>query len=70
MTKSEVLWSLKVVTSYISYNPSKELGEIFKAMFSENDVAKKLAIGFAKLSYLITFGLAPYIHEELLKPVE
>ena len=39
-------------------------------MFSENDVAKKLAIGFAKLSYLITFGLAPYIHEELLKPVE
>ena len=70
VTKSEVLRALKVVTSHFSYNSSKDLGEIFKAIFSENNIAKKLAIGFIKLSYLITCGLAPYFHEELLKSVE
>ena len=70
VTKSEVLWALKVVANHFSYNSSKDLGEIFKLMFPDSNIAKKLSIGSSKLSYLITHGLAPYFHDELLKLVD
>ena len=67
-TKSELEWAFRVVSSHFSYNLSKDLGMIFKAVFLDNDIAKHY-MGSTKL-YLISHGLAPYLHEKILKSVE
>lgn len=65
-----MLWALKVVVNHLSYGPSKDISEIFNAMFPDSTITKRLAIGCFKLPYVITYGLEPYFVKELLKSVE
>ena len=67
-TKSELEWAFRVVSSHFSYNLSKDLVMIFKAVFLDSNIAKHY-IGSTKL-YLISHGLAPYFHEKIIKSVE
>ena len=39
-------------------------------MFPDSKIADKMTLGSAKLSYLITHGLAPYLHDELMKLID
>ena len=40
--------------------------EIFKAMFPDSNIAQGMSCGATKLSYLITFGIAPYFRQLLI----
>ena len=68
--KSEILWALKVIDSHFSYNSSKNIKELLKLMFPDSKIADKMTLGSTKLSYLITHGLAPYFHDELMKLID
>ena len=40
---------------------------VFKAMFPDSIIAQHMSYGPTKLSYLISFGIAPYFMDLLLK---
>jgi hypothetical protein len=69
VTKAEVMWAIKCIMSHFSMNSSTDLGDIFQMMFSDSSTAKKISIGRTKLAYTITYGLAPYFHNQLLREV-
>ena len=64
--KAEILWALKSVMSHFSYNSSQDIGDVFRAMYPDSKIAQQWFCGAVKLSYLITFGIAPYFKELLL----
>ena len=52
--------------SHFFYNSSQDIGDVFRAMFPDSKIAQQWSCGAIKLSYLITFGIAPYFKELLL----
>ena len=64
--KAEIIWALKSVMSHFSYNPAHDITDIFKAMFPDSSIAQHMSCGPTKLSYLISFGIAPYFRDLLL----
>lgn len=67
VTRAEVLWALKSVASHYSMNSSADLKSIFQLMFPDSAIAQKVTIGSTKLAYYITYGLAPYYHNQLIR---
>ena len=64
--KAEIIWALKSVMSHFSYNSAHDITDIFKAMFPDSSIAQHMSCGPTKLSYLISFGIAPYFRDLLL----
>ena len=64
---AEILWALKVIESHFSYNSSRNIVDVLKMMLPDSKIVEKLCLGSTKLAYLITHGLAPLFHDELLK---
>ena len=64
--KAEILWTLKSVMSHFSLNSAQDIMEIFKPMFPDSNIAQGMSCGETKLSYLITFGIAPYFKQLLI----
>lgn len=67
--EAEVLWVLNTVAKHQSYNGNDGLGEVFRAMFPDSEIAKTLTCGKDKTSYIARFGLAPYIQNNLFTDV-
>ena len=65
--KAEIFWALKSVMSHFSYNSAHDITDVFKAMFPDSIIAQHMSCGPTKLSYLISFGIAPYFMDLLLK---
>ena len=65
--KAEILWALKVIESHFSYNSSRNIVDLLKMMLRDSKIVEKLCLCSTKLAYLITHGLAPFFHDELLK---
>lgn len=65
--KAEIVWALKSVMSHFSYNSTQDIGDVFRVMFPDSKTAQLWSCGPTKLSYLITFGIAPYVRELLLE---
>ena len=68
--KAEILWALKTVMSYFSYNSATDITDVFRAMFPDSAIAQKINCGSTKLSYLICFGIAPYFKQQLLNELK
>ena len=66
VTRAEVIWAMKCILSRFSMNASTDIKDVFLMMFSDSSIAKKLSMGSTKLSYYITFGLAPFFRDKLL----
>ena len=64
--KAEIFWALKSVMSHFSYNSA----DVFKAVFPDSIIAQHMSCGPTKLSYLISFGIAPYFMDLLLKELK
>ena len=64
--KAEIIWALKSVMSHFSYNSAHDITDIFKAMFPDSSIAQHMSCGPTELSYLISFGIAPYFRDLLL----
>ena len=68
--KSEVLWTLKTISSHCSYNSNENIDKIFRVMFPDSQIAAKFTCGSRKTSYLCVFGLATHFKEMLMKAVK
>ena len=56
--------------SHFSYYSAHDITDVFKAMFPDNIIAQHMGCGPTKLSYLISFGIAPYFMDLLLKELK
>ena len=68
--KAEIFWALTSVMSHFSYNSAHDITDVFKAMFPDSIIAQHMSCGPTKLSYLISFGIAPYFMDLLLKELK
>ena len=66
---AEVRWALKTVMSHYSLNSAQDITDVFRMMFPDSKIAQQMSCGATKLSYLITFGIAPFFKKELLRDV-
>lgn len=69
MLRAEVLWCLGTATKHHSYSSNEGIGELFRNMFMDSEIAKNFACGKDKTSYIIKFGLAPYFKKKLIASV-
>ena len=65
--KAEILWALKVIESHFSCNSSRNIVDLQKMMLPDSKIVEKLCLGLTKLAYVMTHGLAPFFHDEVLK---
>ena len=55
------MWTIDVVLSNYSFNSSSNKSTLFTTMFPDRAVAKGFTCGSTKCSYIICFGVAPYM---------
>ena len=65
--KAEILWELKLVTSHFYYHAACDIVDVFKAVFPDSNIPQGISCEPIKLSYLITFGIAPYFKQLLVE---
>ena len=58
-------WAMLFIITTV-YGSSGGLAALFQEMFPDSQVAKKLSVSSAKVSYMINHGLAPYFKDEIL----
>nr|XP_055062823.1 uncharacterized protein LOC129445852 [Misgurnus anguillicaudatus] len=67
--RAEVVWCLHTVTKHQSYNANEAVGDIFRSIFPDSEIARTFACGKDKTAYIARFGLAPYITKILVADV-
>lgn len=65
VSKAEIKWALKSVTSHYSFHSAYDLPVIFREMFPDSEIAKTYSMGDSKLRYSVVYGLAPYFKSQL-----
>src|SRR3989441_242053 len=65
VTKSEILWAMKIVMNHMSYRSCLDISQLFQTMFPDSEVAQKFTMSKTKAAYSIVHGLAPYFREKL-----
>ena len=51
----DIIWTLKTVSSGYSSNSSKDICNLFYAMFPDSKIAKDMRLGTDKVKYVINF---------------
>ena len=69
-SKSEILWALKSVMSHFSYSSSKDIADIYRAVFPDSRIAHNMSCGPTKLPYLFCFGIPPFFKQQLLRDLK
>ena len=69
-TKAEIIWALKCVMSKFSFSSCDKIQECFALMFPDSEIVKQFQLGRTKVSYLLSFGIAPYFTEQLFRSVQ
>ena len=63
--KAEALWTIHSVINHHSFNSNANTSALFEVMFPDSPMAKQFSCGANKMSYLASFGIAPFFTEEL-----
>lgn len=63
--KAEVLWALNVVAKNYSFKSCEGVGDLFRVMFPDSEIVKQFQCAQRKASYLIGFGVVPYLQSQL-----
>ena len=59
------------VSAHISYNANSDIGDVFRVMFPNSAIVKKLTCSstYWLTSLLFTFGLSPYFTQKLVDKI-
>ena len=60
VSKAEIRWVLKVVSSSFSLRSCLSLNALFKEIFSNSKIAENFKPSKTKCGYYPTYGIAPY----------
>ncbi|KAJ8894103.1 hypothetical protein PR048_006713 [Dryococelus australis] len=64
---AEIMWTFRTVDVHASYKSNENISKIFLKMFSDSDIALKFSCGEKKSAYLVVFGIAPYLQNEIVE---
>ena len=67
VAKSKAIWALTVAQRGYSFKSCDEIGDIFRSMFPDSKTAQEFTMQSKKISYVLSHGLGPYFHQELVK---
>jgi hypothetical protein len=67
VVKAETIWALTVAQRGYSYNSCDGIGDVFRYMFPDSKIAQQFSMQSKKISYVLSHGLGPYFHQELVK---
>lgn len=70
LLNAEILQALNIVDTNQSFSSSNGDSERFRRMFPDSQIAAKYSQEETKSKYVIQFGLAPYVKEELINEVK
>ncbi|CAF3357733.1 unnamed protein product [Rotaria sp. Silwood2] len=70
VTRAEALWAMNATRHGYSYLSCNESGDLFKKMFPDSDIAQKFNMERTKLSYVISHGLGPFFHRNLVEDIK
>ena len=56
---AEICWCLRMVNCHSSYNSCADLGEMFKVMFPDSEIASQFTLGKTSARYTMLYGIAP-----------
>ncbi|CAM4808041.1 unnamed protein product [Rotaria magnacalcarata] len=70
ITKAEIVWALTVARRGFTYNSCDGIGEVFKSMFPDSKIAQQFNMQSKKISYVMSHGIGPYFHRELVKKIK
>ena len=59
VSKAEIRWVFKVVSSSFFLRSCLYLNALFKEMFSDNKIAENFKLNKTKCGYYLTYGIAP-----------
>lgn len=65
VTKAEIIYAFCQMKKKPSLRCFSDLSDCFPVMFFDSQIAKKFRMHKDKLSYVITYGLGPYLQKEL-----
>ena len=68
--KAETLWALNVVSKNYSFKSCEGVGDLFREMFPDSEIAKQFRCGERKANYLVTFGVVPYLQSQLCDQIK
>ena len=66
---AEIKWSVKVVQSHFSFRACIDLKKLFYDMFPDGEKAQKFQLGKTNCAYLVNYGLAPFVKDQLVKNI-
>ena len=72
VTKAEILWAMKVASAGYSYESTCNISKLFNEMFNDsntNPVVSDFELASSKMSYVISHGLGPFFHSEVVAGV-
>ena len=69
VSKAEIRWVLKVVSSSFSLHKCLNLNALFKEMFSDSKIADSFKLSKTKCGYYPTYGIVPYLKSNITKSI-
>ena len=69
VTRAEILVSLQGISSNYSYWSMDGLSEIIRRSFNDSKIAEKFTLNHSKASYVVSHGLGPYFHSEIVQDI-
>ena len=66
---AEIKYSMKVVQSHFSFQSCIDLSKLFYDMFPDSKIAQKFQQGKSKCAYLVNYGMAPFVKDQLVKNI-
>jgi hypothetical protein len=70
VTRAETLWAMNAARHGYSYLSCDESGDLFKKMFPDSNIAQQFKMERVKLSYVISHGLGPFFHRDLIRDIK
>ena len=66
-----ILWCMQKVENHQSSNSAGGMGELFRKMFPDSEIASKFGeLGRTKVGYIVTYGLAPYFRTKVMRDLK
>ncbi|CAF4844940.1 unnamed protein product, partial [Rotaria sp. Silwood2] len=70
VTSAETVWALTVARRGFTYNSCDTIGDTFRSMFPDSKIAQQFNMQSKKLSYVMSHGIGPYFHRDLIKQLK
>lgn len=68
-TKAELLWTMRLISKNHSFESVEGLKELLLIMFPNAEWLQYFSLGPRKLSYMVTYALAPFFLESMVKDI-